>query len=109
MLEFRRTMSFFRHRSFQILCAFFSFLVITSDLVADGIHEASGGCATESQTGSHESCPNCACPLHNGSAVMLDAIVFVAPAADATGLVSSPDDPSAIGTPPAIDHPPQLA
>lgn len=101
-------MKFFRHQSFQLLCAFFAFFVVTGDLVADSLHDASGECLTESQSGDHESCPACGCALHVGAALAGDAPVSLLPNEIATRIVDR--TPLAIASPAAeIDHPPQLA
>ncbi|CAN5525761.1 hypothetical protein BH18VER1_BH18VER1_22710 [soil metagenome] len=101
-------MDLLRHRSFRILCALFAFFVITGDIVADAIHDASGSCATESQDG-HDSCPACGCTIHNGAAIAPDAVAVSL--YDIGISVSMPltDDQPAIGAAPAIDHPPQLS
>ena len=102
-------MDLFRHRSLRIVCALLAFLLL-GDIVADGIHDASGLCATESQESGHDSCPACAqCTIHTGAALAPDAIAFLSSVPDVTGSVSLTDDRPALGAPPAIDHPPQLA
>lgn len=103
-------MDFFRHRSFRILGALFAFLLV-SDIVADAIHDASGVCATESQSsGGHDSCPSCACSIHTSSAVAPDeAVTRFARGDSASESFSVTDDQLAPGEPPSIDHPPQLA
>jgi hypothetical protein len=102
-------MDFFRHRFFHILAALFAFFLV-SDIVADAIHDANGACATESQSSGHDSCPNCGCSIHTGSAVAADvAVGRVAPGNSASESFSVTDDQPALGALPSIDHPPQLA
>jgi hypothetical protein len=102
-------MDFFRHCSFRILCALFAFFLV-SDIVADAIHDASGACATESQSSGHDSCPACACSIHTASAVAPDvAVARFAPSDSASESLLVTDDRPALGTSPAIDHPPQLS
>ena len=108
MLSVVHLMDFARHRSFRILCALLAFFVL-GDIVADGIHDASGLCVTESQDSGHDSCPACGCSIHTGSAMAHDATSFLASVADATGSISLTDDRPALVAAPAIDHPPQLA
>ena len=101
-------MDLLRHRSFRILCALFAFFVITGDIVADAIHDASGACATESQDGGHDSCPACGCTIHNGSAIAPDPVAVSVHGIGASIPMILTDDQPAIGAAPAIDHPPQL-
>jgi len=103
-------MNLFRHRSFRILCALFAFFVITGDIVADAIHDATGACETVSETSGHDECPACGCTIHSGSAAAPDATVArLVPGDSASESFSVTDDRPAPGAPPAIDHPPQLA
>jgi len=100
-------MRFFRRDSFHLFAALFAFFVIGGDLVADGIHDASGACSAESQSGDHAACPACGCSLHVGAALASygpllwppDAIAV--PVADRTPL-------RIVAAPAKIDHPPQL-
>ena len=101
-------MDFSRHRSFRLLCALFAFFVV-GDIVADGLHDASGLCMTESQDAEHDSCPACGCSIHTGSALALEAMSCLPFASEASGRVATTDDRAALGAPPAIDHPPQLS
>ncbi len=100
-------MNCFRHKTFHLLCAFFAFFVVTGDLVADAVHDASGACVSEAQTGDHGSCPACGCSLHTGSAIALDRPVFFLPPQRVT-LLADDAVQTAIGSPAEIDHPPQL-
>ncbi len=102
-------MDLLRHRSFQLLCALFAFFVITGDIVADAIHDASGACATESPDRGHESCPACSCTIHNGSAIAPDAVAVSVHGIGISVPMTITDDHPPIGATPAIDHPPQLA
>ena len=103
-------MDLFRHRLFQTLCALFVAFVITGDIVADGLHDASGACASESQDAGHDSCPACAqCTFHTGAALAHRAIAFLSFDASASELALPTDDHLALGAAPSIDHPPQLA
>jgi len=103
-------MELLRPRSFRILCALLIAFVVLGDVVADSIHDATGQCATESQTSGHDDCPACGCTIHNGSAVAPD-VAMARPIRDiSTGeSFSLADDAPAPGTPPAIDHPPRLS
>lgn len=102
-------MDFLRLRSFRILGALFAFFVITGDIVADAIHDASGACASESQDGGHDSCPACGCTIHNGSAIAPDPVAVSLHGAGTSGSMPLTDDQPALGAAPAIDHPPQLS
>lgn len=102
-------MDFLRLRSFRILCALFAFFVLSGDIVADAVHDASGACATESQDGGHDSCPACGCTIHNGSAMPPDAGVVSLHGIGISVSVPLTDDRPAIGAARAIDHPPQLS
>jgi hypothetical protein len=103
-------MNFFGRKSFQILCALFTLVVFSGDLIADSIHDANGACITESQDGNHDSCPACACcTTHNGSAVAYNAIALLTPGSPTTRSILLSDDRPRIGWVPAIDHPPQLS
>jgi hypothetical protein len=103
-------MNLFRYRSFRILCALFAFFVITGDILADAIHDATGACETVSETSGHDDCPACGCTIHNGSAVAPDMTVArFAPGDLASESVLVSDDRPALGALPAIDHPPQLS
>lgn len=103
-------MDLLRHRSFRLVWLLLAFFLV-GDIVADGIHDASGACATESQQPSgHDECPACAqCTIHSGAALSAETVSFITPAAEASGRIVSMDDHAAPGAPPAIDHPPQLA
>ncbi len=101
-------MDLLRHRSFRLLCALFAFFVISGDIVADGIHDTSGACATESQDGGRDSCPACACPTHSGSAISTNAVALHQHGLGTSQRLAITDDQPAIGVAPAIDHPPQL-
>lgn len=101
-------MKFFRKRSFQLLCALFALFVVGGDLVADSLHDATGACVTESQTGDHASCPVCGCSLHGGAALGADFPLLLQPDETVTRIA----DRSPLGINPTaaeIDHPPQLA
>ncbi len=101
-------MKFFQHQSFQLLCALFALFVVTGDLVADSLHDATGACATESQSGDHTSCPACGCSLHAGAALGLDLPAVLVPSEVVTRIA----DGALLEVADAateIDHPPQLA
>ncbi len=101
-------MTFFRRKFFHLLCAFFALFVVTGDLVADAVHDASGACVTESQSGNHASCPACGCALHVGAALGFDQVAAFLPNEIATAVAEF--SPRRSLAPPAeIDHPPQLA
>lgn len=101
-------MKFFQRQSFQLLCAFFALFVVTGDLVADSFHDASGACATESQSGDHASCPVCGCSLHVGAVLGRDYPDALRPDETATQIADRPllKLPDAAAE---IEHPPQLA
>lgn len=107
MLEFRRKMNFFRHKSFQVICALFALFVISGDLIADSIHDSTGACAAE--CADHDSCPACGCTIHNGSAIAASGVSVIAPAAFASADVRLIEEEPTIGAKPSIDHPPQLS
>ncbi len=100
-------MKFFRRRSLQLLCALFALFVVAGDLVADSLHDATGGCVTESQTGDHASCPVCGCSLHSGTALNLDAPSVCLPDETATPIADRSPLRIAVSST-EIDHPPQL-
>ena len=102
-------MNFFRHRPFRILCALFAFFVFAGDIVADAAYEASGACASECESSGCETCPACVCPTHNGSAAAPEGDAIFGHDLTTNYSVATPDDETAFGAPPAIDHPPQLA
>jgi hypothetical protein len=103
-------MGFFSSRSSRILCAFFALFVITSDLIADAVHDATDACVTESQSGGCDSCPACSgCAIHTATA-LVDSTAMVIVADDGAGApVPEESDRWAVGLAAAIDHPPQLA
>ncbi len=103
-------MAFFSSRSSRILCALFALFVISGDLVADAIHDATDACATESQSGGCDSCPACSgCAIHTATALTVDSGTVIAPEPGAADFVRETVEQCAIGSPPGIDHPPQLA
>lgn len=102
-------MDLFRHRSFRILCALFAFFVFTGDIIADAVYEASGACASECESSGCETCPACVCPTHSGSAAAPEGDAIFGHDLTTNDSVAIPDDETAFGAPPAIDHPPQLA
>jgi hypothetical protein len=103
-------MAFSSSKSSRILCAFFALFVVTSDIVADAVHDATDACATESQGGGCDSCPACSgCAIHTATALM-DSAVIVVVADDGAGVpVPEEGERWAVGLAAAIDHPPQLA
>lgn len=100
-------MKLFRNRSFQLLCALFALFVITGDLVADSLHDATGACVTESQTGDHASCPACGCSLHAGAALGFDLPAVFLPNEIASRIADRSPLKIAVSSA-EIDHPPQL-
>jgi hypothetical protein len=103
-------MDFPRYRFFQTLCALFVAFVVVGDVLADSIHDATGACATASESSGHDDCPACGCTIHNGCAAAPDvAVAHCAPRNSADESFSVTDERPAPGAPPAIDHPPQLA
>jgi len=102
-------MDLFRQPLFRVFCALFAFFVITGDIVADAIHEATGACATESQDSDCDTCPACSCTIHNGAAVAPDAAALLGPVSATAKSMTITDDRPALGAATAIDHPPQLA
>jgi hypothetical protein len=97
-------------KSSRIICALFALFVITGDLVADAIHEATGACVTESQTGNCDSCPACAgCAIHAATALAVDSGGVIIPHVGAGSCISETIEQCAIGSQPGIDHPPQLS
>ena len=102
-------MAFTHSKSLRIICALFALFVITGDLVADAVHEATGACATESQNSDCDSCPACAgCAIHAATALAVDSSGVIIPDAGAGNCISETMEQCAVGSPPAIDHPPQL-
>jgi hypothetical protein len=103
-------MGLFSNKWFYTLGALFAFFVFTGDLVADAVHDATGGCVTESQSGSHDSCPACAgCSIHTGTALAHGNTIAIGANDGAIAFVPEKIDNCAVGLPAAIDHPPQLA
>jgi hypothetical protein len=103
-------MRLFSNKWFYTLCALFAFFVFTGDLVADAVHDATGGCVTESQSGGHDSCPTCAdCAIHMAAALVDSGAIVVASDDGAGAPVPEECDQKAVGLSAAIDHPPQLA
>ena len=102
------SMKFFRRPLFQVLCACFAIFVVAGDIVADSLLDASGACAADCQTSGHDSCPDCGCPIHGGSAVAPDAAAALGPSVVTVVSITTKDDQPAIGVAPAIEHPPQL-
>jgi hypothetical protein len=102
-------MAFFSSRSSRILCALFALFVVTSDLIGDAVHDATGACVTESQSGGCDSCPACSsCAIHTATA-LVDSAAIVIIADDGAGVpVPEESDQWAVGLAAAIDHPPQL-
>jgi hypothetical protein len=100
-------MNFLRHKWFRLV-AVFAFCVITGDLVADAVHDERGSCATESQSGDHDSCPTCACSLHVGTALVPPPPAFFPPV-ELMALLTEPLAPGAVRDPGEVEHPPQLA
>lgn len=91
------------------MSALFALFVITGDLIVDGVHDATGACATESQSGDCDSCPACAeCAIHAGTALAVDSSEVIIPDRGGGDWVLEMVGQCAIGSPPAIDHPPQL-
>jgi hypothetical protein len=101
-------MSWFRHSSVRFASALFAWFVITGDIVADAVHDATGVCASESQSGCEE-CPACGCTIHTGSAVAPEAVTLVSPTVATTEWLRASDQKPAIGPAASIDHPPQLS
>jgi hypothetical protein len=103
-------MGLFSNKWFYTLCALFAFFLFSGDLVADAVHDLTGGCITESQSGGHDSCPTCAdCSIHTGTALVDSAAIVMVAENGAGGTVPEERDQRAVGLPAAIDHPPELA
>lgn len=103
-------MSLFSNKWFYNLCALFAFFFFTGDLVADAVHDATGGCVTESQSGGHDSCPACTgCSIHTATALAQSSTIVIGANDRAVAFVPEKIDNCAVGLPAAIDHPPQLA
>jgi hypothetical protein len=104
-------MGFFSNKWFYTLCALIAFFLFAGDLVADAVHDATGGCVTESQSGGgHDSCPTCAdCAIHMATA-LVDSVAIDILADDGAG-APVPEERAqwVVGLAAAIDHPPQLA
>lgn len=103
-------MAFLSSSSARIVCALFALFVITGDLIADGVHDATDACVTESQGGGCDSCPAClGCPIHTATALAADSGAVIVPELGTGDRVWEAIEQCAIGLPPAIDHPPQLS
>jgi hypothetical protein len=103
-------MSFSANKSLRMLCALLALFVITGDLIADAVHDASGACVTESQSGGCDSCPACiGCAIHSATALADFVALDVVPDDGTGALVPEESDHWAVGLAAAIDHPPQLA
>ena len=97
-------------KSLRIICALFALFVITGDLIADGVHDATDACVTESQGGGCDSCPAClGCAIHAGTALAADSGAVIMPEPGAGDRMWEAIERFAAGSPPAIDHPPQLS
>jgi hypothetical protein len=102
-------MGLFSNKWFYTLCALFAFFVVTGDLVADAVHDATGGCVTESQSGGHDSCPACSgCAIHSATALVDSGAVTIGGISGAGAYLPEENNYCAVGLPAAIDHPPQL-
>jgi hypothetical protein len=103
-------MSFSTHASLRLVFALFALFVVSGDLIADAVHEATDACVTESQGGGCDSCPACAdCAIHTATA-LVDSAAIVIIADDGAGVpVLEERNQGAVALAAAIDHPPQLA
>lgn len=102
-------MAFLSSSSARIVCALFALFVITGDLIAD-VHDATDACVTESQGVGCDSCPAClGCPIHAATALAADSGAVIVPEPGTGDRVWEAIEQCAIGSPPAIDHPPQLS
>ena len=101
-------MNCLRRKILRIACALFTCFVITGDILADAVHDATGACATESQSGC-ETCPACGCSIHTGTAVAPDLVALVSPITSTREWMAAFEEALAVGPAAAIDHPPQLS
>jgi hypothetical protein len=101
-------MNFSARKFLRLLCVSFALLVVTGDLIADAVHNASSSCVTESQSGEHDSCPDCGCTLHTGNALAIVSVPAIIPDNGNGAAVPEMVQRCSIGSPLAIDHPPQL-
>jgi hypothetical protein len=103
-------MAFLHSKPSRIACALFALFVISADLMADAMHDATDACMTESQSGGCDSCPACSgCAIHTATALMDSAVIVIVADEGAGAPVPEESDQWAVGLASAIDHPPQLA
>ena len=106
-------MTLFSKKPFRVVCAMFAFFVFTGDLVADAVEDATGAyvaCLAQSQSGGHNSSPACSgCVNHTGAALANCTAVVVVANDGAGAPVTEKIEYCEVGSPAAIDHPPQLA
>lgn len=102
-------MSLFNFKSVRVLCASFAFFVVTGDLIADVVHDATDACIAESQGGC-DSCPACSgCAFHTATALAQSSTIVIGPGDGPIDFVRENIPNCVVGLPAAIDHPPQLA
>jgi hypothetical protein len=107
-------MSLLHATSIVKLVACFATLCFAGDIITDSIVDALGEhcaaqtCPSDSQ---HEKtpCSHCSCAVHNGSVIALNNGVHVSADVQPSVFILIRDEPAQVGSPAAIDHPPQLA
>jgi hypothetical protein len=103
-------MSISTHTSLRLVCALFALFVVSGDLIADAVHEATDACVTESQGGGCDSCPACSdCAIHTATALVGSATIVIVADDGAGAPVPEENAQWVVGLAAAIDHPPQLA
>ena len=93
---------------FVVLFAFGGDIVADSIVDARGEHCAAQTCPADSH---HEKapCSHCSCAVHNGSVIAANSGVHVNADVQPSVFILISDETARLGSPAAIDHPPQLA
>jgi len=105
---------FLRTSRLCMLTGLLALFAFGGDIIADSLADAHGDhCASQtSQSGSHHEkapCSHCSCAVHNGFVVASTVAISVTGASGVFLFVVSTDQSAPVGSPAAIDHPPQLA
>jgi hypothetical protein len=98
----------------RLLAAFSVLFAFGGDIVADSIVDALGEhCAVQTcpSDSHHEKtpCSHCSCAVHNGSVISGNNSLYVNADVQPSIFISIRDESAQVGSPAAIDHPPQLA
>ena len=107
-------MSLLRTSRLRLLAGLVVLFAFGGDVVADSIVDAQGEhCAAQTcpADSHHEKapCSHCSCAVHNGSVIATNNGLHVCDNFQASAFVLTSDESALVGSPAAIDHPPQLA